>query len=180
LLLRGSVSPACLGLPGASSARRLDGSGVCTDICARLPCYPGTSPALGSTSPGSRTVLRAAAVLPGHAPSPWFDEPRPACVFCACLRAPWALPQPLVQRALAHASSASVSVAAAASACCLSPSRLRRCSCLRSLPVCRHVSAAAAASIRCLCSVFCNLRSARCVFLRCAMCGYSLTMRTVS
>ena len=42
------------------------------------------------------------------------------------------------------------------------PPRLRRCSCLRSLPVRRHASAAAAASARCLCAVFCDLRSARC------------------
>ena len=58
--------------------------------------------------------------------------------------------------------------------------RLHRCSCLRSLPVCRHVSAAAAASARCLCAVFCNLRSARCVFLLYAMCGYFLSLCTVS
>jgi len=58
----------------------------------------------------ARRVLRAAAVLPGHVPSPWFDEPRPACVFCAHLRAPRARPQPLVLRAPVRAPSARVSV----------------------------------------------------------------------
>jgi hypothetical protein len=94
-------------------------------------------------------------------------------------RAPRARPQPLVRRALACASSARVSVAAAASACCLCaatslplqlpplaacvPPRLRRCSCLRSLPVRRRFSAAAAASAPF--SAICALRAV-CFVLR--------------
>ena len=116
---------------------------------------------------------RLLAWLPGHVPSPWFDESRPACVFCARLRAPRALPQPLVRRAQAPSSSARVSVAAAASACCLcaatslplqlpplaarAPPLLRRCSCFR--------------------AVFCNLCSARCVF--CAALCVAIFLRCV-
>ena len=82
--------------------------------------------------------------------------------------------------------------------------RLRRCSCLRLLPVRRHVSAAAVASARCLCAaappplqlpplaarappllrrcscfraVFCNLCSARCVF--CAALCVAIFLRCV-
>jgi hypothetical protein len=52
----------------------------------------------------ARSVLRAAAVLPGHVLSPWFGEPRCLRVFCARLRAPRARPRPLVRRAPTRAS----------------------------------------------------------------------------
>ena len=70
----------------------------------------------------ARRVLRAAAVLPGHVPSPWFDEPWRARLLPA-----------------------SPSLQLPPLAACVPP-RLRRCSCLRSLPVRRRFSAAAAAS----------------------------------
>jgi hypothetical protein len=79
-------------------------------FCARLPCSPGTSSALGSASPGAcarsarvcraprarpqplvrraparARVLRASAVLPGHVLSPLFGEPRRVRAFCARL-----------------------------------------------------------------------------------------------
>ena len=104
---------------------------------------------------------------PGRVPSPKFDEP-----WCARL-----LP-------------ASPSLQLPPLAAC-APPRLCRCSCLRSLPVCRRASAAAAASARCPCaaaspplqlpprrflqSVLCAL----CV-LCCAMCSYFLALCTVS
>ena len=113
---------------------------------------PGASPALDSTSPGRRVE---------------------SCAQLPC--------------SLACASSARVSVAAAASACCLCAAtslpmqlpplaacvlpRLRRCSCLRSLPVRRRFSAAAAASAPF--SAICALRAVFCaalcvaIFLRC-------------
>jgi hypothetical protein len=90
-------------LPGASSARCLDGPGLCPlsarecrAIRARpqpfvrrapagapcsvraLPCSPGTSSALGSTSPGACAYSARVSVLPGHVLSPWFGEPRRA------------------------------------------------------------------------------------------------------
>ena len=115
----------------------------------------------------ARRVLRAAAVLPGHVPSPWFDEPWRARLLPA-----------------------SPSLQLPPLAAC-APPRLCRCSCLRSLPVCRRASAAAAASARCPCaaaspplqllprrflqSVLCAL----CV-LCCAMCSYFLALCTVS
>ena len=69
--------------------------------------------------------------------------------------------------------------------------RLRRCSCLRLLPVRRHVSAAAADSARFPCAVASPplqlpprrfLQSVLCALcvLRCAMCSYFLALCTVS
>ena len=154
-------------LPGASPALGSTSPGRRVESCAQLPCSPGTSPALGSTSPGPRACSARVSVLPGHFPSPWFGEPRRARLLPA-----------------------SPSLQLPPLAAC-APPRLCRCSCLRSLPVCRRASAAAAASARCPCaaaspplqlpprrflqSVLCAL----CV-LCCAMCSYFLALCTVS
>ncbi len=128
-------------------------------------------------------------------------------------RAPRARPQPLVRRAPARVRILRASPCSPGTSPALgsaSPDvrvfcpRLRRCSCLRLLPVRRHVSADAAASARCLCAatplplqlpplaarappllrscsclrtVFCSLRSARCVF--CAALCVAISLRCV-
>jgi hypothetical protein len=60
--------------PGTSPALGSTSPGRRAAFCARLPCSPGTSSALGSASPGACAYSARVTVLPG----PWFGEPRRA------------------------------------------------------------------------------------------------------
>jgi hypothetical protein len=64
--------------PGTSPA--LGSTSPCrrAEFCAQPPCSPGTSSALGSTSPVACAYSAPFSVLPGHVLSPWFGEPRGA------------------------------------------------------------------------------------------------------
>ena len=105
------VSAECVLTSWFSEPRLLTCSRACPQpvvwmapVCAR---FLGATAVLSGHVPSpwfdeplqTRRVLCAATVLPGHVLSPWFDKPSRVCVFCALLRAPRARPQPLVRRA---------------------------------------------------------------------------------
>ena len=111
----------------------------------RLPRAPGRvlSPSFGWLRRVHR-YLCAAAVLSGHVPSPWFDEPRQSHSPARSCRAPRARPQPLVRRAPARVRilrvtpcslGTSPALGSASPGARIFCQRLRRCSCLRLLPV---------------------------------------------
>ena len=62
--------------PGTSPALGSTSPGRRAESCAQPPCSPGTSSDLGSTSPSPRAYSARVSVLPGHVLSPWFGEPR--------------------------------------------------------------------------------------------------------